>query len=253
MTAIVGILCSDGVIIGTDSSVTLTSGQTRTIEQTAEKLTIVGDSVIIAGTGQVGLGQRFTDVVQKAWDAKVFSNPTPALHKAKIVCKNGLDDFISTSVQKGTYGALVAFVAENKAQLCEFAVSDLQPELKTNQLWYCSMGSTQHITDSFLALIRDILWKNGPPPLTDGIFAATWTLDHAVTVNPGGVNAPVRIARLSRGRDGQFHAEILDDLELQEHRQNIAGAKQYLLKYCEALHAADAGTAKVPRPTLASQ
>lgn len=252
MTAIVGILCPDGVIIGTDSAVTLTSGQTRTIEQTAEKLVIIGDSVVVAGTGQVGLGQRFTDVVQKAWDAKVFSNPTSALHKAKTLCKNALDDFVSTSVQKGSYGALVAFVAENKAQLCEFAVTDFQPELKTNQLWYCSMGSTQHITDSFLAFIRDILWKNGPPPLTDGLFAATWTLDHAVTVNPGGVNAPVRIARLSRSRDGQFKAEILDDSELQEHRENIAGAKQYLLKYCESLHATGAETPEVPRPNLGS-
>ena len=58
---------------------------------------------------------------------------------------------------------MMAFVAEDNAQLCEFAVSDLQPELKTAKLWYCSMGSTQPITDSFLALMRDILWKDGPP------------------------------------------------------------------------------------------
>jgi len=253
MTAIVGIQCPDGVIIGTDSALTFTSGQTRTIEQTGEKLVIIGDSIIVAGTGQVGLGQRFADVVEKAWQAKVFSNPTPALHKAKTLCKSALEDFTSTFVQKGNYGALVAFVAEDKAQLCEFAVTDFQPEFKTKQLWYCSMGVTQHITDSFLALMRDILWKNGPPPLTDGIFAATWTLDHAVTVNPGGVNAPVRIATLSRGRDGKFKAEILEESELQEHRQNIEGAKQHLVKYCESLHAASAVTPPVPRPNLGSR
>ena len=252
MTAVVGIQCPDGVIIGTDSALTLTSGLTRTIEQPAEKLVIIGDSVIVAGTGQVGLGQRFTDVVQKAWEAKVFSNPTPALHKAKTLCKNALEDFASTSVQRGNYGALVAFVAESKAQLCEFTIIDFQPELKTGQLWYCSMGSTQHITDSFLALMRDILWKNGPPLLADGLFAATWTLDHAVAVNPGGVNAPVRIASLSRSTNGQFRAEILEDSQLQEHRQNIAGAKQHLLEYCESLHATSAETPKVPRPNLGS-
>ena len=253
MTAVVGILCSDGAIVGTDSAVTFASGQHRTIEQPTEKLGIVGDSVIIAGTGQVGLGQRFTDVVQNAWEAKVFSNPTPALHKAKTLCKYACEDFAYTSTRSGSYGALVAFVADNRAQLCEFSLNDFQSELKTEQLWYCSMGSTQSITDSFLALLRDILWTEGPPSLTDAVFAATWTLDHAVAVNPGGVNAPVRIARLCHGPDGQFKGEILEDSELQEHRQNVDGAKRCLLDYCKGLHTADTETPKVPRPSLGSR
>ena len=51
MTAIVGVLCRDGVVIGTDSSATFTYGPQRTIEQPTEKLSIVDQSVIVAGTG----------------------------------------------------------------------------------------------------------------------------------------------------------------------------------------------------------
>jgi 20S proteasome alpha/beta subunit len=67
MTAIVGIRCKDGVVIGADSSATFTDGgQVRTIEQpTEKKIEIIGDKVIVAGTGSVGHGQRFCAVVRK--------------------------------------------------------------------------------------------------------------------------------------------------------------------------------------------
>ena len=67
MTAIVGILCQQAVVIGTDSSATFSSGSQQTIEQPIEKLLIVPDNIIVVGTGQIGLGQRFSAIVEKAW------------------------------------------------------------------------------------------------------------------------------------------------------------------------------------------
>ena len=64
MTAVVGILCSDGVVVGTDSSMTMASGTFRTIEQPTEKLDVVDNRAIIAGTGSVGHGQRFRNVIE---------------------------------------------------------------------------------------------------------------------------------------------------------------------------------------------
>ena len=66
MTLVVGIRCTDGVIIGTDSAVTSATGQALTIMQPSKKITIVGDHIILAGTGELGLGQRFADILQKA-------------------------------------------------------------------------------------------------------------------------------------------------------------------------------------------
>lgn len=61
MTVLVGVLCQDGVVIGADSSMThtLATGQTGTIEQPTDKIYRVGPDVLIAGTGVVGLVQRF--------------------------------------------------------------------------------------------------------------------------------------------------------------------------------------------------
>jgi hypothetical protein len=248
MTAIVGILCQTGVVLGTDSSATFGSGRIHTIEQPTQKLSIIGDSVIFAGTGQVGLGQRFEAIVEESWRSGIFNKT--AMEIAKHLSKTTIEDFIYTHVPKEGYGALVAFPAKGKFHLCEFALADFQPEFKTNLLWYASLGVTQHITDSFLALMREVFWKTGPPTLSAGEFAATWTLDHAVEVNPGGVKGPIQIAVLGLDSKGQLKAKQLPEAYLGEHRQNIEGAKKALFDYCISLQKAkDEETPSIPRPT----
>lgn len=48
MTVLVGILCQDGVVLGSDSSATFVAGQMRTIEQACQKLYAVGNTVMFA-------------------------------------------------------------------------------------------------------------------------------------------------------------------------------------------------------------
>jgi 20S proteasome alpha/beta subunit len=228
MTAIVGVLCNDGVVIGADSSTTFVAGQMHTIEQATEKIHIVSDDVILAGTGYVGHGQRFAQIVKDAVKNGKFKGDS--LTAAKHLTKTGIEDLASTHAQLGRYGALVAYCAHQKPCLCEFQVSDFQPELKSSDLWYVSMGSSQPITDPFLAFIRNVYWCGGMPNVYDAVFAITWTLDHAIEINPGGVNGPVRIAVLEA--DGaKYKARMVEDDELAEHRQNIEAAKDALRQH----------------------
>lgn len=225
MTAVVGVLCKDGAVIGTDSSATFTVGQYKTIEQTTDKLFLTGN-VIAASTGAIGLNQRFCDLIRQAWDKKVFSNPPLAV--VKMLARSGIDDFKSTHAAVGTYGALVAFPCNHTAHLCEFQASDFQPELKDEKIWYASLGSAQPITDPFLALMRQVFWAGGQPKVHDAIFAVTWTLEHAIEVNPGGVNGPIRIGVLEGSGKGRLAARILDEEEIDMHRQNVAAAIDHL-------------------------
>jgi hypothetical protein len=75
-----------------------------------------------------------------------------------------------------------------------------------------------------------VFWNDGPPSLQDGIFAATWVMDHAIAINPGGVNAPLRIAVLEHTGQG-YKARLLSDEEIAPHRENVKGAKDYLRGY----------------------
>jgi hypothetical protein len=251
MTAIVGILCRDGLVIGTDSSMTFASAVGNPIiEQPAEKLSLISNCIIVAGTGQVGLGQRFCHIVEKAYEDKIFGGGKHHTLVGTEVCKRARDNFAYTSANQGTYGALVGFVLGDKPQLCEFAVKDFQPEFKTDTMWYGSMGSGQPITDPFLALMREVFWDKGPPSVQDATFAVTWALDHAIKVNPGGINGPARIAVLEKNQ-GKYRARLLEDAALEEHRQNIEQAKQRLRAFPASQSADAPGTPEIPRPNPA--
>jgi hypothetical protein len=231
MTAIIGVLCTDGVVVGADSSATFVAGeQFRTIEQPTQKISIIAEQVVVAGTGEIGLDQRFGAVIEKAWREKVFR--VSPIEAGKKLAHMGIEDFKETCVQPGHYGALVAFPCEKQPCLCELSVRDFQPELKNERIWYCSMGSAQPITDPFLALMRKVFWREGRPNVADGIFAVTWALQHAIEVNPGGVNAPISIAVLEREQDdGDWKARLLDKKDLDQHEQNVDGALAHLREY----------------------
>lgn len=239
MTVLVGIKCKDGIIIGSDSSATFNSGQISTIEQSTKKIEILHKKIIIAGTGQIGLGQRFCDLVDRGYSGGKFKAKN-GIQMAGEITHLAVENFSYTSASNGGYGALAAFPAGNDIHLCEFAINDLQPELKTAGIWYASMGSGQLIADPFLGLMRQVFWSDGMPSLQDGIFIATWALQHAIDVNAGGVNGPIQLAVLAK--DG--NARMLLEDELMEHLENVSGVIAHLRAYKNIL--SGTSTALIP-------
>ena len=233
MTILVGVLCKDGVVIGADSSATFAAGNMPTIEQPTLKIDIIAGQIIVAGTGPIGLGQRFCHVVQTGWTNNTFKGePVEACRK---ICETSIKDFASTNVAQGQYGALVAFPLKQRLHLCEFALKDFQPELKTERIWYVSMGGGQLIVDPFLALMRKVFWMQGPPTHHDAAFAVTWALQHAIDVNPGGVNGPIRIAVLASKPNGEAFARMLTSEEVSAHENNVEAAQSHLRGYADIL------------------
>jgi 20S proteasome alpha/beta subunit len=247
VTSIVGVLCRDGAVIGTDSATTF-GGRNRTIEQRTEKLDIVGDEVILAGAGQLGLRRRFRDIVEDAWRKDLLKKSRP-IDLGKYLSATTVQDFGSTRAPQGAFGAMLAFPCQDAPFLCTFDPDHFQPELIEKRLWYDSMGSAKPITDPFLALMRKAFWTSGPPLVHDAIFAVTWALEHAIEVNPGGVNDPIRIAVLERGMGLKAH--ILSDHELLEHKQNVAAAYGALRRFRERQSVGPArDLPEVPKPEL---
>lgn len=247
MTVLVGILCKDGVVIGSDSSSTFTSGPHRTIEQPVKKVHVVGDDVIIAGTGQVGLGQRFQAIVAAERPAFQFHKKS-AVEIVRHISGSTSNDFASTRAPHGQFGALMAFPCKDTFALCEFAITDFQPELKTQNLWYVSMGSGQPITDPFLGMFRRVFWKGGMPKVKEALFAVTWALDHTIELNPGGIKGPPQIAVLEKDSTGKLRAKILIDEELAEHIDSVRGAEEHLSKYAELMSSGSDAAQQLPAP-----
>ncbi len=140
MTILVGVLCQDGVVIGSDSAVTFSINQhERTIEQLSKKNEIIGNNVIVATSGSVGKGQRFLRILKKMHANQAFANNEP-YDVAKLITKNTLEDFGHSHSGPGDLCALLAFHNNGRSHLVEFALSDFQPEFK-EKIWYGSLGS----------------------------------------------------------------------------------------------------------------
>jgi 20S proteasome alpha/beta subunit len=239
VTAIVGIRCKDGAVVGSDSSATFADGVgNRFIEQsTARKIEIIGDAVIVAGTGAVGHMQRFSAVVQKLWSDKGFMNKSD-IEIGKTLSHLGIVDFDQTHAMNNLqFAAMVAYPAADQPALCEFSGGRgvFQPEIKrVDDLWFASTGSGQPITDPFLALLRKVFWSDGAPTVQGGIFTALWALQHACEVNPGGIKEPIKIATLAREK-GKMRAKLLDDNELAEHLNIVAEATKHMATFRDIL------------------
>lgn len=250
MTVLVGILCKDGVVIGSDSSVTFGTPGGHTIEQSARKIEVIEGCMILAGTGQVGYGQRFHHQLEDGYTKKSYSNKSH-IEVGKLMSQNAIKDFAETSANRGQYGALVAVACQKKPALCEFAVADFQPEWKTDQIWYASMGSGQMIADPFLGLMRKVFWKDGMPSLADGVFAAVWTLQHTIDINAGGVNGPIHLATLQITNDKAV-ARLLSQGELDQHLENVQNAEKHLSGYRDQLSGNVPGVPTPPIPIPAA-
>ena len=252
MTAIVGVLCRDGVVIGSDSSATSASASgLATIEQPTNKLNIIGDRVIVAGSGEVGLKQRFDRIVTGVDGQDLWGNQH--IDIANAISAATIADFSSTGIVPGQirYSALTAFHSSGQFRLCEFAVKTFQPEFKDENIWFVSIGSGQIITDPFLALMRNIFWDDGMPSVQDAILPVTWTLQHVIDVNTGGINGPMWIAVLQEDsqQSGATAARILDDDELLEPREHIGILKREMKDLVTSLHRTD-DVPETPRPNI---
>jgi hypothetical protein len=118
-------------------------------------------------------------------------------------------------------------------------------------MWYASMGGGQMIADPFLGLMRNVYWQDGMPNLQDGIFIATWAIQHAIDVNAGGVGGAIQMAVLTNASN-QVVARFLTEYELMEHRENVSGAMQHLKSYINRDSNSEAVAIDIPMPPSAS-
>ncbi len=247
MTLVVGIRCTDGVVIGTDSAMTFTSGQHATIAQPfLQKIEIIRDRIIVAGTGAIGLGQRVATVIGGLWDKRRFQGNS-AVYVGRIMAEFTINDFVQTKVPPGNYGAFVAVPLGGRAELIEFALTDFQPEVKTKDNWYASMGSGQPVADPLLGFMRKTFWGNKPPSRQDGVFAVTMVLKLGCAMAPTGVAEPIQIATLSEEKEGKLSARRLTTEELLEHQGNVDDALSYFGQYQDVLHGTDKPAQELPK------
>jgi 20S proteasome alpha/beta subunit len=259
MTLIIGILCQDGVVVGSDGMATFGSLGQRTIQQPVKKLSQIGDCIAIGTSGPVGLGQRFAAALQDLWANKKLSGK--ASHEATTILQDAFwqyarREFEAAKVTAPMLGqsalesaisyTVLAMPLDKKPCLIQFN-QQCSPELATKDLPFIAVGSGQLLADSFLAFLRRIFWQNGLPKVSEGVLATVWSLEQAIRTNPGGVGPPIQVVTLEKvGAD--WKVKELTESDFAEHRQAIADAEGILAKYRDFLKPAQ-GESVPPSPS----
>ena len=229
MTLIVGILCSDGVVMASDSAATYSTGFIQTIgQQEVTKVRKLADAVLFSSTGAIGISQILAEAVEKLWrDKKFTTSPADAMQKISEEVRKGVGNVLQTASQAsaglqsvaqvpgilqltaalvpiiGQQAAgmtalakiMVALPVKKKPSLFQFDYSGA-PEEATSQLPFVALGVGQPIADPFLAFLKRILWKDRQPTVAGGRFAAAWTVKHVSETIPGGVGGNLQMASL---------------------------------------------------------
>lgn len=214
MTVLVGVRCTDGVVIGADSVATSAAGISPLINlQSNKKIRVFQNNVILATTGAVGLSQRLILHVDQAITGGVFKGDYNACFAN--IPKRLFTDLGNSShphhPQHGLmFGALMACCVKGVPYLVEYDSVNFQPEIKKDKLFFVTMGSGQVLADPFLAFVARVLWKGAMPSVEEGKFGVYWTLRHTINLAPGGVGEPICIAVL-RSRGGNWEIEESED------------------------------------------
>jgi hypothetical protein len=232
MTVVIGLKCSQGIVLGSDGAATLGNMGLRTIVQPTTKLSLIENKAIFGFSGQVGLSQLFYD---RACAVCATLSEDASLPE---VCRNLRNGFLPdanicfqvAALARSVVGnlaaenvasqTLIALAVQGQAELIQFDYQ-CHPEWTTNELPFVSIGSGQPIADPFLAWIRFVFWSNRLPTLAEGRFAVYWTLSHAIRTAPGGIGPPIQMAALE-SKEGNVIARELSKDELEDHALAIS-------------------------------
>lgn len=239
MTIIVGIKCTDGVVIGADSSATsFVSPGFPIIEDHTQKIDILEDRFIIAGSGMIGIQQRLQEKCRVLIsDPKIRDQSK--IEFGKTICNGFTEEFSSTNVGvQDRNSSLVAYDSNGEAILMEISLANthMQPEWKElNQLWYVSIGSGQQQADPFLAFLRSVYVsdKHKAPNLQLGKFMVFWTVHHVCNVNPGGVKEPIYLATLGESKN-ECVARMVSHAEKSQLRAMIGDVTDRMSSYLDS-------------------
>jgi 20S proteasome alpha/beta subunit len=246
MTLIVGIQCSDGVVLASDSAATYGTGYQTTIgQQHVTKIHVIRDRVVFCSTGAIGVAQLLIDRIESLHDNNKLtgSNPIAIMRTlGQAIAQEVVQYFQASQASAPLVGvqaaamplickSLIAIPVGRRPFLFQFNEVGV-PEQVTDELPFVALGSGQPIADPFLAFLKRVLWKDRQPTLPEGRFGASWTVLHAIQTNPGGVGGKLQLISLGTDGKGKPQIERLDsEGSEQEHFQNIDSVEEAIRQH----------------------
>jgi len=240
VTIIIGVLCSDGAVIGADTQATVANAGGNVGKEPTKKLRVLTDrDAIYTHTGEAGAGQRIGEMLKTTLDAKPASpaklrdeiqNQLPGIYQqimdgaARNVASapEGVQTHLLMSLRRQLSPSNGGFVATYIGE--EIALVAFE---NLEEIWLVDqknpsavMGSGSSVGAPFMSFVRRVLWKGEVPTVQDAVLGVAWALSHAIDHAPTGVGGDAEIAVCQR-LEGELRVEQLGEEDLAGVRQLI--------------------------------
>jgi 20S proteasome alpha/beta subunit len=255
MTLIVAFACKDGAVIAADSMLTVGMAGVATCHHHGRKVHILPDHHVFAFAGDQGQADRF-----RAMASRNTSNANAgshALEYALSLTEDIVAQFNTTGIANHIdVEVVIAYPYGHAMSVCAFTGA-LQPRLLDQDHFFIALGSGKQMADPFLRFLLDI-FSPKQPNVREGVFLATWTLQHTIDTNPGGIAGPIRIVVVEQAANA-FSARELSTDEIGEQQQAIADAEGALRDWrsviagTKCLTEGAGARGSVPPPTMSPQ
>jgi hypothetical protein len=241
MTVVVAFFCPDGVVVAADSMITPNMGGIGVGHHHGRKIEVLPGPQLFAFAGDQGQAARFK-ILAELQHAQI-AGLAHALEYGLAMSMGIIKQLASTGINVNAIGTntILAYGHGGSHHCCMFE-GQLQPRLLDEHHFYAALGSDKLSADPFLRFLVDTFCSNARPRLREAIFLATWTVQHVIDTNPGGVAGPIRVATFSVDGSGTYQATELPDSEIAEHQQAVESAAAALRKWRDEIqsgHAAD--------------
>jgi hypothetical protein len=224
MTLIVAFSCVDGAVIAADSMLTASIGSLPTGHHHGRKVHILPDHHVFAFAGDQGQADRLR-LMAALNTARAATVPHPLDHGLGLT-QGIITQFNATGIGNAiNMNAVLAFPHNRSIAVCAF-MGALQPWLLDGDHYFVAMGSGKQMADPFLRFLLDV-FSPTQPTVREAVFLATWTLQHTINTNPGGVAGPIRMVVIQNLEGGVTVRELSAD-EVGEQQQAVADAESTL-------------------------
>jgi len=252
MTVVVAYCCSDGAVVAADSMITPTlgvgSGTLNVGHHHGIKVYVLPGPQLFAFAGDQGQAARFRTLAEANHVAA--RQQAYALDYPLALTQALIQQFQVTGIANSIgVNTILSFLHREICHCCVFEGA-MQPRLLDRDHYYVALGSGKLSADPFLRFLADIFCQSEQPTVREAVFLATWTVQHVIDVNPGGVAGPIRVAVLEKDDAGSFIARELPDTEIEEHKQAIESAGEALRSWRSSIQSGTAAQG-VPKPPVA--
>ncbi len=248
MTVVVAFFCSDGVVIAADSMITPRMGNVNVGHHHGKKIYMTAGPQVHAFAGDPGQSDRFK-MIAELNSANAANFQMPLQYTLDLTAKF-VQQLIATGLQNALdLNTILAFAHGGEHRCCVFE-GLMQPRLLDENHFYVALGSGKLSADPFLRFLVDIFCKNGHPKVSEAIFLATWTIQHVIDTNSGGVAGPIRITTFKKDDAGAFQAHELTDNERAEHEEAMESAIDALISWHDKMKAGPAAPQENAAPPI---